>query len=61
MKQGVIYKFTKNLVVIRPDEFGPVRKDVLFDRTKEYRLGDRVEYEQIEKNGRRYAVNLKKI
>jgi hypothetical protein len=59
---GQVYKFVGIRGVIRPDAFGQTRIDVLFDKNKEsLKLGDRVEYEQLTKNNRRYAKNIKKI
>lgn len=60
--QGQVYKFVGIHGLIRPDEWGQNRSDVLF-RKKEHKLviGDRVEYETVEKNGRKHAENLKKI
>ena len=59
---GQVYKFIGIHGLIRPDEWGQNRIDVLF-RKREYdlKLGDRVEYEPVEKNGRKHAENLKKI
>ena len=60
--KGQVYKFVGIKGVIRPDAFGQVRVDVLFDRHKEnLRIGDRVEYEQVEKNNRKYAEKIEKI
>ena len=60
--KGQVYKFVGLKGVIRPDEFGQTRMDVLFNKHSEnLRIGDRVEYEQIEKNNRKYAQNIKKI
>jgi len=59
---GQVYKFVGIKGVIRPDAFGQTRIDVLFDKNKEsLKIGDRVEYEQLTKNNRRYAKNIKKI
>ena len=59
---GQVYKFVGIKGVIRPDAFGQTRIDVLFDKNKEsFKIGDRVEYEQLTKNNRRYAKNIKKI
>ena len=59
---GQVYKFIGIHGLIRPDEWGQNRTDVLF-RKKEHdlKLGDRVEYESVEKNGRKHAENLKKV
>jgi|TARA_B100000035_G_scaffold246107_1_gene214785 hypothetical protein len=60
--KGQVYKFVGVKGVIRPDKFGQVRVDVLFDRHKENLvIGDKIEYEQVEKNRRKYAENIKKI
>jgi cold shock CspA family protein len=61
MKQGVIYKFVGLKAVIRPDDFGIVRRDVIFDKTKDYKHGDRVEFRVETKNGRCHAFDVKKI
>ena len=59
---GQVYKFVGTKGVIRPDAFGQTRVDVLFEKDKEsLKIGDRVEYEQLTKNNRRYAKNIKKI
>lgn len=60
MKYGVVYKFVGSKGIIRPDEFHLSRKDVIFNKTKEFKVGDRVEYDYEERNGRRYALNLQK-
>ena len=59
---GQVYKFIGIYGLIRPDEWGQNRTDVLFKK-KEHKLviGDRVEYEAIDHNGRKHAENLKKI
>ena len=62
VRTGQIYKFVGNKGVIRPDKFGQVRKDVLFNKSEHTLIiGDRVEYEHLESKGRIYAINLKKI
>ena len=60
--KGQVYKFIGIHGLIRPDEWGQNRTDILFKR-KEHKLviGDKVEFEPIEHNGRKYAENLKKI
>jgi hypothetical protein len=59
---GQVYKFVGTKGVIRPDSFGQYRRDVLFDkRENDLIIGDRVVYEHMEKNSRRYAFNLKKV
>lgn len=63
IKTGQIYKFVGKTVVIRPDEFGQSRIDVIFDKNESqqtWKIGDRVQYEQLLKNGRRHAVNVQK-
>jgi len=41
---------------------GQNRTDVLFKKVEHnLKLGDRVEYEPVEKNGRKHAENLKKV
>lgn len=59
---GQVYKFIGIHGLIRPDEWGQNRHDVLFKK-KEHKLvlGDRVEYEPVEKHGRKHAENLKKV
>lgn len=59
---GMIYKMSGNYAIIRPDEFGPTRKDVLLDNTKkEYKIGDKVKFVHEEKSGRRYAKTIQKL
>ena len=59
--KGQVYKFVGLYGLIRPNEWFQTRTDVMFNK-KEHnlKLGDIVEYEQIDKSGRRHAVNLKK-
>ena len=59
---GQVYKFIGPRGLIRPDEWGQNRHDVLFNKI-EHRLvlGDRVEYEPVDKNGRKFAEKLKKV
>jgi hypothetical protein len=62
-KTGQIYKFIGNTGLIRPDEFGQSRTDVIFNKTEStelWKIGDRIEYEQVLKGGRRHAVNITK-
>lgn len=60
--KGQVYKFLGKWGIIRPDKFGQTRMDVLFDKNiNQLVIGDRIEYEQIEKNNRRYAENIVKI
>jgi len=60
--KGQVYKFAGKWGVIRPDAFGQVRVDVLFDKNQhQFVIGERVEYEQIEKNNRKYAEKITKI
>lgn len=61
MKKGVVYKFLGSKGLIRPDEFHLSRKDVIFEKISGIKVGDRVEYMYEERNGRRYAIELKKI
>ena len=61
MKKGLVYKYLGNRGLIRPDEFALVRKDVIFEKTTDIKVGDRVEYMYEERNGRRYATEIKKI
>ena len=60
--QGQVFKFVGIMGLIRPDEMGQNRVDVLFKK-REYNLkiGDRVEFEPVLKNGRKHAENLKKV
>jgi len=59
---GQVYKFIGIHGLIRPDEWGQNRTDVLFKKVEhDLKLGDRVEYEPVEKNGRKHAENLKKV
>lgn len=60
--KGKVYKFTGIYGHIRPDEWNATRRDVLFLKKENIlKIGDRVEYEYYEKNGRRYTKNLEKI
>jgi hypothetical protein len=64
MPLGTIYKYNKNrkYSVIIPDEWKTRRTDVLFETaTFETKLGERVSYDWVERNGKRYAENLKKV
>jgi|DEB0MinimDraft_10_1074344.scaffolds.fasta_scaffold00009_10 cold shock CspA family protein len=64
MPTGTIYKYNKNrkFSVIRPDNWKTGLIDVLFETiTFDAKLGDRVEYDQIQIKSKRYAQNLKKI
>ena len=44
VRTGQIYKFVGNKGVIRPDKFGQVRKDVLFNKTSVGPHTDKIEY-----------------
>jgi cold shock CspA family protein len=64
MPTGTIYKYNKNrkFSVIKPDEWKTGRIDVLFETaTFETKLGEKVQYDYSERNGKRYAQNIKKI
>lgn len=64
IKTGQIYKFIGKTALIRPDEFGQSRMDVIFDKnesTQTWKIGDRIQYEQVQKNGRRHATNVQKL
>ena len=64
MPTGTIYKYNKNrkYSIILPDEWKTCRMDILFETASfKTTLGEKVEYNWIEKNGKRYAENLKKI
>ena len=59
---GKVYKFTGLFGIIRPTEWGPSRKDVLFKKAElDLKIGDKVSYEHTEHNGRRYAKNIQKL
>jgi hypothetical protein len=64
MPIGQIIKYNKKrkYSVIRPDKWGRELYDVLFE-TKDFKalLGDVVEYEEVLSNGKKYALNLRKI
>jgi hypothetical protein len=58
---GQVYKFTGIYGHIRPDTWGQTRQDVLFKKSDEQlKIGDKIVYEQFEKNGRRFAKNIQK-
>jgi hypothetical protein len=60
--KGKVYKFTGIYGHIRPNEWDATRRDVLFlKRENALKIGDKVEYEYYEKNGRRYTKELQKI
>lgn len=64
IRTGQIYKFIGKTALIRPDEFGQSRIDVIFDKNESqqsWKIGDRIQYEQLLKNGRRHAVNIQKL
>ena len=59
--KGQVYKFSGVYGLIRPDDWGQTRQDVLFKKSENtLKIGDRIQYEQEEKNGRRYAKNIQK-
>jgi len=64
MPIGTIYKYNskRKFSVIRPKEWKTNLIDVLFE-TKDFecKLGDSVEYDEKEVNGKKYAQNIKKI
>ena len=64
MPVGTIYKYNskRKFSVIRPKEWKTNLMDVLFE-TKDFecKLGDNVEYDEKEVNGKKYAQNIKKI
>ena len=58
-EKGQVYKFTGIYGHIRPDNFGATRRDILFKKHEhKLKIGDRVIYDHVEKNGRRYAEKL---
>lgn len=58
---GQVYKFTGLYGHIRPNTWGQTRQDVLFKKQENNLIiGDRVEYEQVEINGRKYAQDIQK-
>jgi len=64
METGTISKYNKNrkYSVILPDQWKTARMDVLFESSSfECKLGDKVTYEWVESNGRRYAKNIQKL
>ena len=59
---GQVYKFAGKNAIIRPDEFGQVRIDIVVDNAdKSFKIGDRVAYNHYENKGRRYAKEIKKL
>lgn len=62
IKEGQVYKFSGMYGIIRGNEWGQNRIDVLFPKAQHNMLiGDRVEYEEVIKKGRKFAENLKKV
>jgi len=64
MPLGTISKYNKKrkYSVILPDEWKTARTDVLFEtHTFDAKLGDRVSYNYVDRNGKRYAENLQKL
>jgi hypothetical protein len=58
---GKIYKFIGNIGLIRPDTFGQSRIDVQFNKNEyNFKLGDSVQYQYVQKKSRRHATNLQK-
>lgn len=56
---GQIYKYSGTKAIIRPDEWGSTRRDVILDnKNKEYKIGDRLTYDIVRKNGRSFAENV---
>jgi cold shock CspA family protein len=61
---GTIIKFSKRKKygTILPDQWKTLRQDVYFETINfDFNEGDRVEYTYIEKKGRRFAEEIKKI
>lgn len=59
---GTVYKFNNNYGFIQPDDRKGPRKDVLFDKKIfAAKIGDRVKYSWIEKEGRRFAEEMEII
>lgn len=59
MKTGQIFKYTGSNAIVRPDEFGQIRRDVVIKNgRKEYAIGDKITYNVIEKNGRSFAADI---
>ena len=64
MPIGTISKYNKNrkYSIILPDEWKTKRMDVLFEtQLLDAKLGDRVSYNYVDRNGKRYAENLQKL
>ena len=60
MKTGQIFKYSGSNAIVRPDEFGQTRRDIVIKNgRKEYAIGDRIEYYVVEKNGRSFATDIK--
>jgi hypothetical protein len=58
---GQVYKFIGLKGLIRPDSWGQTRIDVLFNKHEHnFKIGDRVIYTQVEKNGRRHVATIRK-
>lgn len=61
-EKGKVYKFTGIYGIIRPDTWGVTRRDVLFIKADyNFKIGDRVVYDQYENNGRRYTKNIQNL
>lgn len=61
MKTGQVFKYTGSNAIVRPDEFGQCRKDVVIKNgRKQYAIGDRLTYIVNEKNGRSFAINIER-
>ena len=59
---GQVYKFIGLKGLIRPDEWGQTRIDVLFNKNEHnFKIGDRVVYTQTDKNGRRHVATIRKL
>ena len=60
IRTGQVFKFVGIKGLIRPDKFGQTRRDVLFNKNDyDFKIGDLVEYEPMEKLGRVHALDLK--
>jgi len=56
---GQIYKHSGTKAIIRPDEWGSNRRDVILDnKEKKYKIGDKLTFDIVRKNNRSYAENV---
>jgi len=65
MFTGTVIKYNtkRKFNVIMPDKWGSTRMDILFETANfdKFKLGDKVEYNYTEVNGKRYAEKITKI